>query len=40
MGRERERSSTVDKAEVLELVGQNYLKTKNGGSLKEIELCS
>lgn len=37
---QRKRTSTGDKAEVLELVGQNYLKVKNDGSLKKIEPCS
>lgn len=40
VGGQRERTSIGDKAEVLELVGQNYLKAKNDGSLKEIEPCS
>lgn len=36
----RKRISARDKAGILELVGQNYLKVKNDMYLKEIEPCS
>lgn len=37
---QKKRTSARDKAEILELVGPNYLKVKNDKSLKEIEPCS
>lgn len=40
VGGQGERTSTGDKAEMLEFVGQNYLKAKNDISFKERQPCS
>lgn len=40
LGGQGERTSGEEKAEMLELIGQNYLKAKHDMSLKEPEPCS